>query len=109
MNDKNRAGQTPPHLANPWFPTAIAGSSDPSGGQCGGCCPDEPGLDAPSSPNHYPDPGWDRSSVTAVGDEEEEVPDGQRMLELLPQSDYPSNGVLGEDCRDDTLSLENKP
>jgi len=89
-----------------WFPTAIAGSSDPSGGQCGGCCPDEPGLDAPSSPNHYPDPGWDSPSATAVGDEEE-VPDRQRMLELLPQSDHPSDGVLGEDCTDDALGLEN--
>ena len=44
--------------------------------------------------------------MTAVGDEEEEVPDDQRMLELLPQSDHPSNGVLGEDYTDDALSLE---
>jgi hypothetical protein len=87
---------TPPRTASTsWFPTVIAGSSDPSGGQCGGCYPDEPGLDAPSSSNHYPDPGWDSPSVTAVSDEEEEVPDG------------PSDGVLGKDCTDDALSLEN--
>jgi hypothetical protein len=89
-----------------WFPTVMSGSFDPSGGQCEGCRPDEPGLDAPSSPNHYPDPDWDSPSVTAVGDEEEEVPDGQRMLELLPQSDHPSDGALGEDRTDDALSLE---
>jgi hypothetical protein len=43
--------------------------------------------------------------VTAIGDEEE-VPDDQRMLELLPKSDHPSDGVLGEDYTDDALGLE---
>jgi len=38
----------------------------------------EPGLVAQSSPNNYPDPDWDNPSVTAV-DEEEEVPDSQRL------------------------------
>ena len=38
--------------------------------------------------------------MAAVGDEEE-VPDNQ----LLPQSDHPSDGVLGGDYTDDTLSL----
>jgi hypothetical protein len=46
--------------------------------------------------------------MTAVGDEEG-APDSKRMLELPPQSDYPSDGVFGEDCTDDTLSLKNKP
>jgi hypothetical protein len=42
--------------------------------------------------------------VITIGDEE--VPDDQRMLELLPQSDHPSDGVLGEDYTDDALGLE---
>jgi hypothetical protein len=61
-----------------WFPTATAGSSDPSSGQRGVFCPDEPGLAAQPSPNNYPDPDWDSPSVTAV-DEEEEIPDSQRL------------------------------
>jgi hypothetical protein len=43
--------------------------------------------------------------VTAV-DDEGEVPDGQRLLEVLPQSDHRSDGVLGEEYTDDALRLE---
>src|SRR5271156_53606 len=57
-----------------WFPTATAGSSDPAQRPVWS----EPGLVAQSSPNNYPDPDWDNPSVTAV-DEEEEVPDSQRL------------------------------
>ena len=78
----------------------MAGSSDPSSGQCGSVLSDEPGLVA-----HYPDPDWDSPSVTAV-DEEEEVQDGQRLLELVPQNDSRSDGVLAGDYMDDSLKLE---
>jgi hypothetical protein len=75
----------------------MAGSSDPSSGQCEGFYPDEHGLVAQSSPNHYLNPDWDSPSVTAVDDEEEAV-DSQRLLGLLPHSDSRSNGVLAGDC-----------
>ena len=56
-----------------------------------------PRRNHPASGDLADSPDLDSPSVTAVGDEEEEVPDDQRMLELLPQSDHPSDGVLGED------------
>lgn len=78
-----------------WFPTAMAGSSDPSSGQCGVFCPDEPGLVAQSSPNNYPDPDWDSPSVTAV-DEEEEVLDSQRLGAGVSTTKSPRSWCSGE-------------
>lgn len=60
---------------------------------------------AQSSPNDYPDPDWDNPSVTAVNDEED-APDSQALLELPPQSDDRSDGVLAGDPMDDAPWLE---
>jgi hypothetical protein len=60
---------------------------------------------AQSPPNHHPDPDWDSPSVTAV-DDEEEAPDGQRLLEVLSQCDHRSDGVVREEYTDDALGLE---